>query len=269
MLTNRVIPCLDVDQGRVVKGVSFVDIKDAGDPAELASFYDSEGADELVFLDITASSDARDTMVDVVERVSAEVFIPLTVGGGIRSRDDMRRMLEAGAEKVSVNSAAVANPTLIEDCAKEFGSQCVVLAIDAKRVEEPAVIQRPDGSNDYAEALWQVYTHGGRRGTALDAIKWARIGAELGAGELLVTSMDTDGQQTGYDCDLLSTISSQVTVPLIASGGAGTPDHFVKAVTDGGADAVLAASLFHYGDLRVHQVKSHMAEAGLPMRMIH
>ena len=163
MLTNRVIPCLDVDQGRVVKGVSFVDIKDAGDPAELASFYDAEGADELVFLDITASSDARDTMVDVVERVSAEVFIPLTVGGGIRSRDDMRRMLEAGAEKVSVNSAAVSNPTLIEECAQEFGSQCVVLAIDAKRVEEPALLQRVDGSNDYAEALWQVYTHGGRR----------------------------------------------------------------------------------------------------------
>lgn len=269
MLTNRVIPCLDVDQGRVVKGVSFVDIKDAGDPAELARFYDAEGADELVFLDITASSDARDTMVDVVERVSAEVFIPLTVGGGIRSREDMRRMLEAGAEKVSVNSAAVANPELIEECAREFGSQCVVLAIDAKRVEEPAVLQRPDGSNDYAEALWQVYTHGGRRATALDAIKWARIGAELGAGELLVTSMDADGQQTGYDCDLLITISSQVSIPLIASGGAGTPDHFVAAVTDGGADAVLAASLFHYGDLRIQEVKSHMAESGLPMRMIH
>lgn len=269
MLTNRVIPCLDVDRGRVVKGVSFVNIKDAGDPAELARFYDAEGADELVFLDITASSDARDTMVDVVMRVSAEVFIPLTVGGGIRSRDDMRRMLEAGAEKVSVNSAAVANPSLIEECAREFGSQCVVLAIDAKRVEEPAMLQQSDGRADYAEALWQVYTHGGRRATALDAIKWARIGAELGAGELLVTSMDADGQQTGYDYDLLRTISSQVSIPLIASGGAGTPDHFVKAVTDGGADAVLAASLFHYGVLRIQEVKSYMAESGLPMRIIH
>ena len=269
MLTNRVIPCLDVDRGRVVKGVSFVNIKDAGDPAELARFYDAEGADELVFLDITASSDARDTMVDVVMRVSAEVFIPLTVGGGIRSRDDMRRMLEAGAEKVSVNSAAVANPSLIEECAREFGSQCVVLAIDAKRVEAPATFQQPGGRIHYAEGLWQVYTHGGRRATALDAIKWARIGAELGAGELLVTSMDADGRQTGYDCDLLSTISSQVSIPLIASGGAGTPEHFVQAVTDGGADAVLAASLFHYGDLRIQEVKSHMAESGLPMRMIH
>ena len=269
MLTNRVIPCLDVDKGRVVKGVSFVDIRDAGDPAELARFYDAEGADELVFLDITASSDARDTMVDVVERVSAEVFIPLTVGGGIRSREDMRRMLEAGAEKVSVNSAAVANPDLIEECAREFGSQCVVLAIDAKRVEDPTMLQRSDGSSDYAEALWQVYTHGGRKPTAFDAIKWARIGAELGAGELLVTSMDADGQQTGYDCDLLNTISSQVSIPLIASGGAGTTDHFVKAVTDGGADAVLAASLFHYGDLRIQDVKSHMAEAGLPIRLIN
>ena len=269
MLTNRVIPCLDVDGGRVVKGVSFVNIRDAGDPAELAHFYDAEGADELVFLDITASSDARDTMVDVVMRVSAEVFIPLTVGGGIRSQEDMRRMLEAGAEKVSVNSAAVANPKLIEECAREFGSQCVVLAIDAKRVEEPATLSLPDGGENYAEALWQVYTHGGRRPTALDAIKWARIGAELGAGELLVTSMDADGQQTGYDCDLLTTISSQVSIPLIASGGAGTPEHFVEAVTHGGADAVLAASLFHYGDLRIQQVKSHMAESGLPVRMIH
>ena len=269
VLTNRVIPCLDVDKGRVVKGISFVDIRDAGDPAELARFYDAEGADELVFLDITASSDARDTMVDVVERVSAEVFIPLTVGGGIRSCDDMRRMLEAGAEKVSLNSAAVYNPMLIEGCAREFGSQCVVLAVDAKRVEEPAVLHQPDGSTNYAEALWQVYTHGGRTATALDAIKWTRIGAELGAGELLVTSMDTDGQQTGYDCDLLRTISSQVSIPLIASGGAGKPDHFVEAIKDGGADAVLAASLFHYGELRIQQVKSHMAECGLPIRMIH
>ncbi len=254
MLTNRVIPCLDVDLGRVVKGVSFVDIRDAGDPAELADFYNSEGADELVFLDITASSDERNTMVDVVERVSAEVFIPLTVGGGIRSRDDMGRMLEAGAEKVSVNSAAVADPALIEDCAREFGSQCVVLAIDA---------QRRSGEPD-----WQVFTHGGRRGTEFGAIKWAIRGAELGAGELLVTSMDADGQQTGYDIELLKAISDQVSVPLIASGGAGKVEHFADAIKDGGADAVLAASLFHYGTLRIADVKAHMDEVGLPVRPV-
>ena len=254
MLTNRVIPCLDVDLGRVVKGVSFVDIQDAGDPAELAELYNSEGADELVFLDITASSDERNTMVDVVERVSTEVFIPLTVGGGIRSRDDMGRMLEAGAEKVSVNSAAVADPNLIEDCARDFGSQCVVLAIDA---------QRRNGATD-----WQVYTHGGRRGTEMCAIEWAIRGAELGAGELLVTSMDADGQQTGYDIDLLRTISDQVSIPLIASGGAGKVEHFADAIKEGGADAVLAASLFHYGTLRISDVKAHMAEVGLPVRPV-
>ena len=254
MLTNRVIPCLDVDQGRVVKGVSFVDIRDAGDPAELADLYNSEGADELVFLDITASSDARDTMVDVVERVSAEVFIPLTVGGGIRSRDDMRRMLEAGAEKVSVNSAAVTNPSLIEECAEEFGSQCVVLAIDARR---------RNGLPD-----WQVYTHGGRRPIDLDAVEWAKRGADLGAGELLVTSMDEDGQQSGYDIAMLKTISDSVSIPLIASGGAGKVEHFAEAITGGGADAVLAASLFHYGTLRISDVKAHMAQVGLPVRPV-
>lgn len=269
MLTKRVIPCLDVDKGRVVKGVSFVDITDAGDPAELARFYDAEGADELVFLDITASSDARDTMVDVVMRVSAEVFIPLTVGGGIRSRDDMRRMLEAGAEKVSINSAAVADPSLIEECAAEFGSQCVVLAIDAKRVPAPVLLSQDDGCETYGEALWQVYTHGGRRATALDAVKWARIGAEAGAGELLVTSMDADGQQGGYDKELLRIISSEVSVPLIASGGAGKPEDFVSAITEGGADAVLAASVFHYRQLRIQDVKNHMGESGLPVRLVH
>ncbi len=260
MLTNRVIPCLDVDQGRVVKGVSFVDIRDAGDPAELADLYNSEGADELVFLDITASSDARDTMVDVVMRVSAEVFIPLTVGGGIRSRDDMRRMLEAGAEKVSVNSAAVANPALIEECAYEFGSQCVVLAIDARRRRNGDALSRP---------RWQVYTHGGRRPLEMDAVEWAKRGAELGAGELLVTSMDADGQQTGYDLELLRAISQQTTIPLIASGGAGKVEHFADAVIDGGADAVLAASLFHYGTLRISDVKDHMSSVGLPVRPVN
>jgi cyclase len=260
MLTNRVIPCLDVDRGRVVKGVSFVDIRDAGDPAELANLYDSEGADELVFLDITASSDARGTMVEVVMRVSAEVFIPLTVGGGIRSRDDMRRMLEAGAEKVSVNSAAVASPALIEECAREFGSQCVVLAIDARR--------RSNETRTKGSPSWLVYTHGGRRPVEMDAIEWAKRGADLGAGELLVTSMDADGRQTGYDIELLKSISKQVSIPLIASGGAGKLEHFSEAIVGGGADAVLAASLFHYGTLRIADVKAHMSTAGLPVRPV-
>ena len=254
MLTKRVIPCLDVDAGRVVKGVSFVDLADAGDPAELASFYDSEGADELVFLDITASSDARDTMVEVVERVSAEVFIPLTVGGGIKSVAEMRRMLEAGAEKVSLNSAAVANPNLISECSQEFGAQCVVLAIDAKRVD--------------AEDGWQVYTHGGRRPTKLDAVKWAVKGADLGAGEILLTSMDNDGQLHGYANGLLSRISASVDIPVIASGGAGELQHFADAVTVGRADAVLAASVFHYGTFRISEVKAHMADNGIPVRPV-
>ena len=255
MLTRRIIPCLDVDGGRVVKGVSFVDIRDAGDPAELAAYYDNESADELVFLDITASSDGRDTMVDVVKRVSSEVFIPLTVGGGLRNVEDMRRMLEAGADKVSVNTAAVKDPSLIERGAAEFGQQCIVLAMDVKRVERP--IFRGDGNAGagMAEAPWQVYTHGGRFPTAVDPIKWARIGVELGAGELLVTSMDADGQKTGYDLELLSAISRAVNVPLIASGGAGTMDHMHDALTTGKADAVLAASVFHYGELRIRDVK--------------
>ncbi|MBH66226.1 MAG: imidazole glycerol phosphate synthase subunit HisF [Chloroflexi bacterium] len=268
MLTRRVIPCLDVDAGRVVKGVSFIDIRDAGDPAELAAFYNDEGADELIFLDITASSDARNTMVDVVEKVSSEVFIPLTVGGGIRSVDDMRKMLEAGADKVSVNSAAVANPKLIEDCSKEFGAQCVVLAMDVKRVENSAQSQIEGYGNVPAEAMWQVYTHGGRRATALDAIKWARQATELGAGELLVTSMDADGQKTGYDNELLSVISDTVTVPVIASGGAGELEHFYDALTEGKSNAVLAASLFHFGELRVSEVKSYLSERGIPMREV-
>lgn len=254
MLMKRIIPCLDVDAGRVVKGVSFVDLADAGDPAELASFYDAEGADELVFLDITASSDARDTMVDVVERVSAEVFIPLTVGGGIKSVSEMRRMLEAGAEKVSVNSSAVANPTLISECSREFGAQCVVLAIDAKRV--------------VGTDRWQIYTHGGRRPTQLDALEWAIRGEELGAGEILATSMDNDGQLDGFDNELLARISDSVDIPLIASGGAGQLQHFCDAVTDGKADAVLAASVFHYGTFRISEVKAHMAADGIPVRPV-
>ena len=268
MLTRRVIPCLDVDNGRVVKGVSFVDIRDAGDPAELAAFSSAEGADELVFLDITASSDARNTMIDVVEKVSSEVFIPLTVGGGIRSVDNMRQMLEAGADKVAVNSAAVANPQLIEDCAKEFGAQCVVLAMDVKRVENPVISELEGYGSVPAEAMWQVYTHGGRRATALDAVKWARMVTDMGAGELLVTSMDADGQKTGYDNELLSVISDSVTVPVIASGGAGELDHFYDALVEGKSDAVLAASLFHFGELRVSEVKSYLAERGIPMREV-
>jgi cyclase len=252
----------------VVKGVSFVDIRDAGDPAELAAFYNAEGADELIFLDITASSDARNTMIDVVEKVSSEVFIPLTVGGGIRSVDNMRQMLEAGADKVAVNSAAVANPQLIEDCAKEFGAQCVVLAMDVKRVDNPVISELEGYGSVPAEAIWQVYTHGGRRPTALDAVKWARLVTELGAGELLVTSMDADGQKTGYDNELLSIISDSVTVPVIASGGAGKLDHFYDALVEGKSDAVLAASLFHFGELRVSEVKSYLAERGIPMREV-
>ena len=253
MLTKRIIPCLDVDRGRVVKGVSFVNLRDAGDPVELAAFYDQEGADELVFLDITASSDARETMVDVVERTGERVFIPFTVGGGIRSVDDMRRMLRAGADKVSVNSAAVADPQLITDSADEFGTQCVVLAIDAKR--------RPEGG-------WEVYTHGGRTPTGRDALQWAIEGVELGAGEILLTSMDADGRQEGYDLELTAAVSTAVPVPVIASGGVGGPEHLYQGIVDGQADAVLAASIFHYGDWRIRDVKAYLAERGIPIRPV-
>ena len=267
MLTRRIIPCLDVDAGRVVKGVSFVDIQDAGDPAALAAFYNAEGADELVFLDITASSDERNTMVDVVEKVSSEVFIPLTVGGGIRSVDDMRKMLEAGADKVSINSAAVINPQLIEECAKEFGSQCVVLAMDVKRNSDETT--KRNNVSEIAEGIsWQVYTHGGRKPTTLDATQWARKATECGAGELLVTSMDADGQKTGYDNNVLSQIADSVTVPLIASGGAGALEHFYDALVYGKSDAVLAASLFHFGELRVSEVKSYLESRGIPVRKV-
>ena len=267
MLTRRIIPCLDVDAGRVVKGVSFVDIRDAGDPSALAAFYNAEGADELVFLDITASSDARNIMVEVVEKVSSEVFIPLTVGGGIRSIDNMRKMLEAGADKVSINSAAVINPQLIEECAKEFGSQCVVLAMDVKRNSDETTKRK--NPSEIAEGIsWQVYTHGGRKPTTLDATQWARRATEYGAGELLVTSMDADGQKTGYDNDLLSSISDSVTVPVIASGGAGALEHFYDALVYGKSDAVLAASLFHFGELRVSEVKSYLSDRGIPVRKV-
>jgi cyclase len=274
MLTKRIIPCLDVDAGRVVKGVSFVDLRDAGDPAELASFYDREGGDELVFLDITASSDARDTMVEVVKQVSREVFIPLTVGGGIRTQEDIRRMLRAGADKVSVNTAAVNDPALVNRGAAGFGTQCIVVAIDAKRVVAEGVqagSRARTSSSDSDLALgedsgWEVYTHGGRTPTGVDAVRWARRVVELGAGEILLTSMDEDGKQRGYDLDLTRAVSRAVTVPVIAGGGAGNLDHLYEAFTDGEADAVLAASIFHFGTYSISQAKDHLASRGVPVR---
>jgi cyclase len=251
VLTKRIIPCLDVTAGRVVKGVSFVHLRDAGDPAELAAFYDREGADELVFLDITASSDAREIMREVVERVSDQVFIPLTVGGGLRTLGDMRKILEAGADKVAINTASVQNPRLIELGALKFGSQCIVVAIDAKR---------RDGG-------WEVYIHGGRTPTGLDALEWADKVAGLGAGEILLTSMDADGHQTGYDLELTRAVAENVSIPVIASGGAGKPEHLYEAIVQGKADAVLAASIFHYGTHPIRQVKEYLRERGIPVRL--
>ena len=275
MLTKRIIPCLDVDGGRVVKGTSFVNLRDAGDPAELAAFYDREGGDELVFLDITASADSRDTMIDVVQRVSEQVFIPLTVGGGIRTIEDVRRMLNAGADKVSVNTAAINNPAIIGDGAAQFGSQCIVVAIDAKRVAPDAdgpvaESSRPDA---IAESLaldpgsrWEVYTRGGRTPTGIDAVKWAALAVERGAGEILLTSMDADGQLAGYDLELTAAISGAVPVPVIASGGAGQLEHLYDALATGKADAVLAASIFHYGAYRIAEAKEYLNQRGVPVR---
>lgn len=255
MLATRVIPCLDVEAGRVVKGVKFVDIRDAGDPVELAARYDAEGADELVFLDITASAEQRDTMLGVVQRVAEQVFIPFTVGGGIRSVEDARRMLRAGADKVSLNTAAILDPGVIAAAAAEFGAQCIVVAIDARR----RVGSDPD-------AGWEVYTHGGRTATGIDAIEWAGEATALGAGEILMTSMDRDGTECGYDLDLLRAVGSAVTVPVIASGGVGSLDHLCLGVTEGGADAVLAASIFHFGRHTVGEAKQYMAERGVTVR---
>lgn len=252
MLTRRIIPCLDVTGGRVVKGIQFQQLRDAGDPVELASRYDDAGADELVFLDITASSDERDTMIEVVRETARHVFIPLTVGGGVRSSDDAYRLLRAGADKVSLNSAAVARPELIRECADRFGTQCVVLAIDARR--------REDGG-------WEVYTHGGRRGTGIDALEWAAQGTALGAGEILLTSMDTDGMKDGYDIPLLSAMVDRVSVPVVASGGAGNLEHLYEAFDEGNAHAVLAASIFHYGEYTISEAKEYLAGKGLPMRI--
>ena len=255
MLTKRIIPCLDVKNGRVVKGTSFVELRDAGDPVELASFYYREGADELVFLDITATPEGRDIMADVVERISAEVFMPLTVGGGLRSLDDMRRMLLAGADKVSINTAAVLNPRLIREGADKFGSQCIVVAIDAKRVE----------NNN--QSHWEVYTHSGQKPTGIDALDWAREAVALGAGEVLLTSMDADGHRAGYDTELTSAVSEAVSVPVIASGGAGTPEDLRQALVLGKADAVLAASIFHYKTHSIGEIKRYLSKRGIPIRI--
>lgn len=266
MLARRVIPCLDVDKGRVVKGTKFVNLTDEGDPAELAERYAREGADEIVFLDITAAHERRGTMLDAVRRTASRAFVPLTVGGGVRSVEEMRDVLRAGADKVSFNTAAVAEPELLTACAERFGSQAVVCAIDARRVAglEAAASDAPAGG----EPRWQVFTHGGRRSTGLDAVTWALQAAELGAGELLVTSMDRDGTRSGFDTELLAAIASRVRVPVIASGGAAGPDDFVAAVRDGKADAVLAASIFHRRSYSVADVKAAMAAAGLPVRRV-
>ena len=252
MPAKRVIPCLDVDGGRVVKGVRFQNLRDAGDPAELAAAYDREGADEIVFLDITASSDARKILLDAVERTADQVFIPLAVGGGVRSVDDMAELLTHGADKVSVNTAALDDPDLITRCAEVFGSQCVVLAIDARK--------RRDGAG------WEVFSHGGRRAAGRDAVDWAKVGERLGAGEILLTSMDFDGTHEGYDLDLLGAVSSAVRLPVIASGGAGSSRHMYEALTTGGADAALAASVFHFSELSVSGVKQDLAAMGLEVR---
>lgn len=253
MFTKRIIPCLDVHEGRVVKGVNFVNLRDAGDPVEIAAAYDKAGADEVVFLDITASSDARNTVVDMVRRVAEKVFIPFTVGGGIRTVDDFRAILREGADKVSVNSSAIMRPELISEAADKFGSQCVVVAIDAKR--------REDGSG------WNIFKNGGRVDMKMDAVEWAMRAEKLGAGEILLTSMDCDGTKAGYDLELTRIISENVNIPVIASGGAGTKEHFYEAFTEGKADAALAASLFHFKELEIMDLKKYLSEKGIPMRL--
>jgi cyclase len=254
-LAKRIIPCLDVHAGRVVKGVNFVALRDAGDPVEIAARYDGEGADELAFLDITASSDQRDIILHVIEAVAEQVFIPLTVGGGVRKVEDVRRLLNAGADKISINTSAVQNPRLVADASGRFGSQCIVVAVDARRRQ----------ADDPAQG-WEVYTHGGRTPTGFDAVEWARRVAELGAGEILLTSMDRDGTKQGFDLELTRAVSDAVPVPVIASGGVGTLQHLADGVLKGRADAVLAASIFHYGEFTVGQAKAYMAKQGIPMR---
>lgn len=255
-LAKRIIPCLDVDNGRVVKGVKFVDIRDAGDPVEIAKRYDQQGADEITFLDITASSSERETMVHVVEQVASQVFIPLTVGGGIRKVEDIRRMLNAGADKVGINTAAVFNPEFVKEAADKFGSQCIVVAIDAKRV-----------SGEGEPSRWEIFTHGGRKATGLDAVAWAKRMVDYGAGEILLTSMDRDGTKSGFDLELVQAVSDGVHVPVIASGGVGTLQHLADGIVQGHAEAVLAASIFHFGEYTVEQAKRAMAEAGIEVRL--
>ena len=258
MLAKRIIPCLDVTGGRVVKGINFVELRDAGDPVEIAARYNEQGADELTFLDITATSDGRDLILPIIEAVASQVFIPLTVGGGVRTVEDVRRLLNAGADKVSFNSAAVANPQVIADASRKYGAQCIVVAIDAKRRSADDALSRGAG--------WDVYTHGGRKNTGLDAVAWARRMAEQGAGEILLTSMDRDGTRIGFDLELTRAVSDAVSVPVIASGGVGTLDHLADGIQQGGADAVLAASIFHYGEHTVGEAKALMAGRGIPVR---
>ena len=279
MLSRRIIPCLDVKAGRVVKGVNFLALRDAGDPVEHARFYDAEGADELVFLDITASHEGRDTLVEVVRRTAAQCFMPLTVGGGIRTVDDMRIMLHAGADKISINTAAVQCPQLIEDGAACFGAQCIVVAIDARHCRKDTPVNAAEAHAlrltwDIApvaldaQSIWEVYVHGGRTPTGIDAVKWARHVEMCGAGELLLTSMDADGTKAGYDLALLHAVSTATTIPLIASGGAGTFAHFLDAVTTGGADAVLAATMFHFRECRIRDAKEYLHAHGVPVRLL-
>ncbi|PLT20250.1 imidazole glycerol phosphate synthase subunit HisF [Ralstonia mannitolilytica] len=256
MLAKRIIPCLDVTNGRVVKGVNFVELRDAGDPVEIARRYDEQGADEITFLDITATSDGRDLMLGIIEAVASQVFIPLTVGGGVRALEDVRRLLNAGADKISMNSSAVANPQLVSDASARHGAQCIVVAIDAKKVSAEGETPR-----------WEVFTHGGRRSTGLDAVAWAREMAQRGAGEILLTSMDRDGTKAGFDLELTRAVSDAVPVPVIASGGVGNLQHLADGIQQGHADAVLAASIFHYGEYTVGQAKQFMAEKGIPVRI--
>jgi len=259
MLAKRIIPCLDVTGGRVVKGVNFVELRDAGDPVEIAARYNDQGADELTFLDITATSDDRDLILHIIEAVASQVFIPLTVGGGVRTVADVRRLLNAGADKVSFNSAAVANPQVIRDASDKYGAQCIVVAIDAKRRKGDDLAARGEG--------WDVYTHGGRKNAGLDAVDWARRMAELGAGEILLTSMDRDGTKSGFDLELTRAVSDAVPVPVIASGGVGALEHLSDGIRIGGADAVLAASIFHYGEFTVGEAKALLARDGVPVRL--
>ena len=259
MLAKRIIPCLDVTGGRVVKGVNFVELRDAGDPVEIAARYNEQGADELTFLDLTATSDGRDLILHIIEAVASQVFIPLTVGGGVRTVEDVRRLLNAGADKTSFNSAAIANPQVIRDASQKYGAQCIVVAIDAKRRQGEAIQLRGEG--------WDVYSHGGRQNTGLDAVQWAAKMAEFGAGEILLTSMDRDGTKSGFDLALTKAVSDSVQVPVIASGGVGNLDHLADGVQQGGADAVLAASIFHYGEYTVQEAKLRMRERGIPVRL--